>query len=186
MINKIGFIFRLLSVALLLGTSYQAKALNKEITTSQIEIGGTFKLTDQNGRQVTNDILKGKYTLVLFGFSRCPHICPGQLALLEKTLDAFPKLQALFITLDPANDTVEVLNKFSRSFHKRILMLTGSNEMIEKVVNDYKVYVAADEDPEKFNHSALMYLMGLDGRYISHIAPRSEDELLAFVDHYTI
>ncbi|ABD46455.1 SCO family protein [Neorickettsia sennetsu] len=186
MINKIVFVFKLLSVALLFGISYQAEGFNKEITTSQIDIGGTFKLTDQNGDQVTNNILKGKYTLVLFGFSRCPHICPGQLTLLEKTLDAFPKLQALFITLDPANDTVEVLNKFSRSFHKRILMLTGPNEMIEKIANDYKVYVAANEDPDKFNHSALMYLMGLDGRYISHIAPRSEDELLAFIYHHTI
>ncbi|KYH12911.1 hypothetical protein AS219_02215 [Neorickettsia sp. 179522] len=185
MSSKIDFIFKLLSFTLLLGTSYQAKAFTKEITTSQIEIGGTFKLTDQNGHQVRSDILKGKYTLVLFGFSRCPHICPGQLALLEKTLDAFPKLQALFITLDPTNDTVEALNKFSQSFHKRILMLTGTNDMIEKVVSDYKVYVAADEDPEKFNHSALIYLMGLDGRYISHISPRSEDELLAFVSHYT-
>lgn len=183
--KKIKLIAKLVITLTFLQLSTHAAALNKAPFVPPIELGGSFKLFNQKGQQVTDDIMKGKYTIVLFGFSRCPHVCPGQLALLEKTLDSFPKIQALFITVDPENDTVDRLSEFSKSFHKRIVMLTGSREMIEKVISDYKVYVEASEDPEEFNHSTLMYLMGLDGRYITHIAPGDEDELLAFIQQHT-
>ncbi|AHX11471.1 ahpC/TSA family protein [Neorickettsia helminthoeca str. Oregon] len=182
--KKIWLALKLMIVVSIIELPYQTIALNRATTVAPVEIGGTFDLTDQEGHQVTEQILKGKYSIVLFGFSRCPHVCPVQLSILAKSLDASPKLQAIFITLDPKRDTVERLDEFSKSFHERILMLTGTEEMIKKVVNDYKVYVEANEDPERFNHSTIMYLIGPDGNYVTHFTPRDEDELLAYIKEY--
>jgi len=141
-------------------------------------IGGKFKLFDQDGKSVSDKNLLGKKTLVLFGFSKCPHICPNQLSMLELSLEKYPNLQAFFITLDPKNDDVDTLKEFHEKFHPRIKMLTGDLYVIDKLASDYKVFVSRDDDPEKFNHSSIMYLMGKNGQYVAHFTPKNEDELL--------
>lgn len=145
--------------------------------TNKMEIGTNFQLKNQDGELFTEKNLNGKYTLVLFGFSRCPHVCPNQLAMLQKSLDSFENLQAFFISVDPENDTVERMKEFHKDFHQKIQMLTGDKQMTEKLIEGYKIFVQPDKNPEKFNHSTIMYLMGTDGKYVAHFVPIDEDEL---------
>ena len=193
MIRKFVWLFCILLTAWLIFNSYQKKSStvapdnavkDAESNAEDVNIGGKFNLVDHYGKKITEDYLVGKNTLVLFGFSRCPHICPAQLTSLTESLDQFKDLQAIFITLDPQKDTVERLAEFHKSFHNRILMLTGSDDEIKNVVESYKIYSNPDEDPAKFNHSAIIYLMGKDGNYLAHFTPADGEELLNDLRQY--
>src|SRR3546814_1174164 len=95
-------------------------------------IGGPFSLVDQDGRPVTQDALKGRYALVYFGYTYCPDVCPVDLARLMQGLRAFEakdaaraaRVQPVFITIDPARDTVPVVKQFVNAFHPRLMGLT--------------------------------------------------------------
>ena len=84
-------------------------------------IGGPFALTDQNGRTVTSDSLKGKPTLIYFGFTYCPDVCPTSLLLMETAVeklgpDAAKKVNLVFITIDPERDTPKLLKGYVDEF----------------------------------------------------------------------
>ncbi len=136
-----------------------------------INIGGEFLLYNHNGETVSARNLLGKYTMVLFGFSRCPHICPTQLGIVSTILHEINNsdLQAFFISIDPENDDVETLKIFHEKFDERIQMLTGSMESIKQVISDYKVYVSMSDNPENINHSTILYVMDKNGKYIEHL-----------------
>lgn len=151
--------------------------VNTVHTEETVKIGGNFSLINQDGKKITQADFLRKYTMVLFGFSRCPHVCPNQLSMLTKALEQNANLQAFFISVDPKYDTAAVLKDFQKNFHPKIQMLTGDPEMINNIIKDYKVYVYAADDPEEFNHSTIIYLMGPDGKYQTHFSPCSEDEL---------
>src|SRR5438128_8996485 len=93
------------------------------------EIGGPFKLTDQNGKVVTEQDLKGLPFLVFFGFTHCPDVCPTTLFEVSEILrqlgaDA-DRVGALFITVDPERDTPETMKDYLSSFDPHLVGLTG-------------------------------------------------------------
>jgi protein SCO1/2 len=97
-------------------------------------IGGPFKLTDQNGRTVTDQDMKGHPFLVFFGFTHCPDVCPTTLFEVSQILRALgpdaDRVRALFITVDPERDKGPVLRTFTEAFDKRLIGLGGTVEQI--------------------------------------------------------
>ncbi len=137
-------------------------------------IGGPFSLTDQNGRTVTEQDLKGKPFLVFFGFTHCPDICPTtmfEISEIMKKLDpAGDRVGAVFITVDPERDTPAALKDYVSSFDPRIVALTGTPEEIAAVAKAYRaIYrkVPLKDGGYTMDHTAIVYLMGKDGRFIT-------------------
>lgn len=146
-------------------------------------IGGAFALTDQFGKPRTDAEFRGQAMLVFFGFTNCPDICPVGLQSMSDALDLLgegaDRITPIFITVDPARDTPAVLRDYVANFHPRLVALTGSAEDIGKVAKSYRVYYAkvtgdkAPDDPAAYlmDHSAIVYLMGPDGAFVTHFSP---------------
>ena len=160
-------------------------------STGAAAIGGPFELTDHNGKRVTDRGFPGKYLLVYFGYTYCPDVCPTGLTDISNALDQIgplaDKIQPLFITIDPARDTPEQLKEYATYFHPKLLGLTGTPEDIAKVAKAYRIYYAkvtpkganADPDDYTMDHSAIMYLMAPDGKFIQHFGHGTGAETLA-------
>ncbi len=146
-------------------------------TTGKALIGGPFALVDQHGKKVTDRDFRGRYMLIFFGFTHCPDICPAELQVISASLDELgPKAEEvvpIFVTLDPERDTPEVMADYVKNFGSRFVGLTGSPEEIAEAAKAYRVaFSKFQEDKTKndysIDHSALAYLMGKDGEYITH------------------
>ncbi|AIL13233.1 hypothetical protein IM40_06560 [Candidatus Paracaedimonas acanthamoebae] len=140
-------------------------------------IGGSFSLIDHEGKLRTDADFKGKILLVYFGYSFCPDICPSALYNMSQALDALgataKKIQPLFITIDPTRDTVEHLARYRDNYHPSFVMLTGSEEQIQKVMKAYKVHgakVKPDGTTTEYlmDHTSIIYIMDRQGRFIAH------------------
>jgi protein SCO1 len=136
-------------------------------------VGGAFTLVDQNGRTVTDRAFLGKPHLVFFGFTHCPDVCPTKLfeiaEVLRATGDKGRDLRALFITVDPERDTPDVLKSYLGSFDDRIVGLTGDRAAIDAVVKAFRAYarkVPLKDGDYTMEHTALVYLMDKDGRFV--------------------
>jgi protein SCO1/2 len=148
-------------------------------TSGKALIGGPFTLLDQTGKTVTDQDFRGRYMLVFFGFTHCPDICPAELQVMSSALDALgPKADSvvpIFITLDPERDTQGAMAAYVKNFGSRFVGLTGSSEQIAAAAKAYRVaYSKFQQDKASsdysFDHSALVYLMGKNGEYITHFA----------------
>jgi protein SCO1/2 len=137
-------------------------------------IGGPFSLTDQNGRTVTDKDLKGRPFLVFFGFTHCPDICPTTMfeisEIFKKLGSDGDRLRALFITVDPERDTPAALKDYVSSFDPRIIALTGDEASIAAATKAYRaIYrkIPLKEGGYTMDHTAIIYLMDRDGRFVS-------------------
>ncbi len=144
------------------------------VATSQVAIGGAFQLVDQDGQSVTQESFAGLPTLVFFGFTHCPDICPTTLFELSQLFEELGpdarKTQALFITVDPERDTPEALKSYLGSFHPSIQGLTGTPEQVAAVIKAYRAYakkVPTQDGDYTMDHTAIVYLMGKDGAFIA-------------------
>jgi len=164
-------------VAAMLVRSYMDKP---SATASAPPIGGAFNLTDHNGKAVTDADFRGRYMLVFFGYTYCPDICPTAMQTISDAMDMLGDKAAdivpLFISIDPKRDTPESLKLFVGSFHPNIIGLTGTPDQVAAAAKSYVVYyaeVAAEgggPDDYLMNHSSITYLMGPDGRFITHFS----------------
>lgn len=154
-----------------------------KVATTESLIGGDFSLIDHNGKAVTQDDYKGVKKLVFFGFTNCPAVCPTELYNISAALDEFDpevakKLQVLFISIDPEQDTPELMKEYVLAFHDDFIGLTGSVEQIAKAAKAYRIYYAKipEEDSElgyTMDHSAYTYLMDENNKYLTHLPPNS-------------
>ena len=152
-----------------------------------IQVGGPFSLTDQSGRRVTEKDFAGKVLLVNFGYTFCPDVCPTELAAMTAAIDqlgdAAKRVQPLFITIDPTRDTVAQLALYHQNFHPSFAMLTGSEDEIARAARAYRVYYKKADSQSAteylMDHSALVYLMGPDGRFLTHFTPQTTPEQMA-------
>ena len=150
-------------------------------------IGGPFALTDQNGVHRTDADFRGKLMLVYFGFTYCPDICPTDLQQMALAVDqlgpAGETVQPVFITVDPARDTVEHLKDYMALFHPRFVGLTGDAAAIRQAARAYRVYYEKVEREDKsdytLDHSVFIYLIDRDGRYLGFFPPGTSGERLA-------
>jgi protein SCO1/2 len=142
--------------------------------TAPAAIGGPFELADQTGRTVTEKSMQGHPTLVFFGFTHCPDVCPTTLFEMSEVLRAMGKdgdsVNTYFISVDPDRDTPAAMKDYLSSFDPRLRGLTGNPEQIAKVLSEYRVYakkVPLKDGDYTMDHTALIYLMDRDGRFVS-------------------
>ena len=137
-------------------------------------IGGPFRLIDQDGRTVTEEDLKGKPSLVFFGFTHCPDVCPTSLFEISEVLKAMGKdadrVNAYFVSVDPERDTTAAMKDYLSSFDPHLKGLTGNPEAVAKVLSAYRVYakkVPLKDGDYTMDHTALIYLMDREGHFVS-------------------
>lgn len=138
-----------------------------------LQIGGDFKLMNQDGAVVDQSLLKGKWSAVFFGFTYCPDVCPTTLQTLGAAVDQLgPKakdLQILFISVDPERDTAPKLKAYlaSPGFPKGIIGLTGTPDQVKAAAKAYRAYFEKDGTGETYlvNHTSLIYLMNPKGQF---------------------
>ncbi|MEO6946462.1 MAG: SCO family protein [Nitrobacter sp.] len=137
-------------------------------------IGGPFQLTDQTGQTVTEKNLVGRPTLIFFGYTHCPDVCPTSLFEMSEVLRAMGKdadrVNAYFVSVDPERDTQAVMKEYLSSFDPHLKGLTGDTVAVAKIVSEYRVY--AKKSPLKdgdytMDHTALIYLLDRDGHFVS-------------------
>jgi len=147
-------------------------------------VGGPFKLIDQNGRTVTEQDMMGKPFLVFFGFTHCPDVCPTTLfdisEVFRKLGPDADRAAALFITVDPERDTPEAMKSYLSSFDPHLLGLTGDETAVDGVIKAYRAYTKKVPNPDgsyTMDHTALVYLMDKNGRFIApfNLKRRPED-----------
>lgn len=131
------------------------------------DIGGPFTLVDKDGRTVTDADVITAPTLVYFGYTFCPDVCPLDMSLNAQAADILEEqghaVNLVFVTVDPARDTPKVVGDFAANIHPRAIGLTGSDEQVAAAVKAYRAYFKKQEDgdPEFYlvDHSAFTYLM---------------------------
>jgi len=142
-------------------------------------VGGPFTLTDHTGKRISDADFRGRWMLIYFGYTYCPDVCPSELQVISSALDKLgsiaDQIQPLFITVDPARDTTDVLAQYVESFHPRLIGLTGSEEEIRDVTKAYRVYYkradnGSDPDNYMVDHASIVYLMNPDGKFVRHFA----------------
>lgn len=153
-------------------------------------VGGPFTLTNQDGRRVTEKDFLGRHTLVFFGYTYCPDVCPTELQVMTAAIDMMGEdgkaITPVFVTVDPQRDTPEVVKSYVENFGPSLVGLTGTEDEIANMAKAYRVYYArsgnSGSDDYLMDHSSIIYLMGPDGRFVKHFtyttdAPRLAKEL---------
>lgn len=188
-----SIIIAILSIWVLLTNDLAPKPLAGSGAVSGVaDIGGDFSLLDHNGNEFTQENLKGQFSLIYFGFTFCPDVCPTSLQKITHLLEDLRryniKVLPVFITLDPKRDTISALKSYLSNFHPEIIGLTGSDEQIRHVAEKYKVYYAISEDSKAqtndadkgkyymLDHSSFIYLMSPDGKYVAHFALHDQEQ----------
>ena len=140
------------------------------------QLGGPFHLVDQNGRAVTERDLRGKPTIMFFGFTYCPEVCPTTLLHMSAWLRALGpdgnRLNVVYVTVDPERDTPAQLHAYLSAFDPRIRGLTGSPQDIASVAREYRVFYEKVPTPGggyTMDHSTLIYMLDANGRFVGPI-----------------
>jgi protein SCO1 len=146
-------------------------------------IGGPFKLIDQNGNTITDADIKGRPFLVFFGYTRCPDVCPTTLFDVSEVMRALGKdadrTGALFITVDPEHDTPAVIKDYLSSFDPHLRGATGDRASVDAVEKAYRVYakkVPTESGDYTMDHTALVYLMDKQGRFVAPFSLKRRPE----------
>jgi protein SCO1/2 len=155
-------------------------------------IGGAFKLVDQDGKTVSDADMKGKPFLVFFGFTHCPDVCPTTLFEVSEVFRTLGKdadrVNALFVTVDPERDTSEQLKVYLSSFDPHLRALTGDAAAIAAMEKAYRVYskkVPLEGGGYTMDHTALVYLMDKQGRFVAPFSlKRTPEEAAADLRKY--
>lgn len=170
------------------GSTRSAAELMDAVMWNREPIGGAFALTDQSGKTRTDADFRGQLLLVYFGFTYCPDICPTDLQQIGLAMDQLGdharSVQPLFITLDPERDTAEHLAQYVPLFHPRLIGLTGSTDAVRSAADAYRVYykrvvTGARPDDYTVDHSAFIYLMDRDGKYLTFFPPGTDAAKIA-------
>ncbi|EPQ25765.1 uncharacterized protein PFL1_06632 [Pseudozyma flocculosa PF-1] len=141
-------------------------------------IGGPFSLVTSTSHPFTHDDLLGSFSLIYFGFTNCPDICPEELDKMGEVVDRMANhfggknyINPVFVSCDPARDTVEALARYVDDFHPSMVGLTGSFDEVKRACKAYRVYFSTppDADPNGdylVDHSIFFYLMDPEGKFV--------------------
>ncbi|MEP3265983.1 MAG: SCO family protein [Hyphomicrobiales bacterium] len=141
------------------------------------QIGGPFELTDHNGATITEAALNGSPSILFFGFTHCPEICPTTLSdisgWLDEAGDVGKNINSYFITVDPERDPPEVMKDYVTAFSDRITGVTGKPENITQVLRNYRVFankVRLGDGDYTMDHTASVILLDSKGEFVSTIS----------------
>ena len=151
-----------------------------------------FALQDGNGQTHTMADFRGKFTLVFFGFTNCPDVCPTTMSEVAQVMDDLDadadRVQPLFISIDPERDRRQGLTEYVAAFHPAILGLSGDDAATKDAANSFKIYFGREEDPSApdgytMSHSSGLYLIGPDGEWLRQFAYETPAaEILAAIE----
>lgn len=165
----------LLSVGFL-GWQYAVQGTDRSLTAG-MKLGTDFTLVDHNGNTITQAAFAGRPTLVFFGFTRCPEVCPTTLYEMAGWFEALGEqgrnLQAFFISVDPERDTPEIMKSYAEALTDRVTGITGDPDEIAKVIAAWHVYAAkipTDDGDYTMDHTASVFLMDENGVFKGTIA----------------
>jgi len=149
-----------------------------------------FELRTAAGGELTHADLQGQWSLLFFGFTNCPDICPDTLAMLHSaissldTMGATSKPQVIFVSVDPGRDDAEALGEYMRSFDPDFIGATGGEEQLRKLTRSLGIYFALDEpDPDSgfysVDHSASILIIDPQGRLYGRFSPPLDHQAVA-------
>lgn len=161
-----------------------AARLMNELMSGKAPVGGPFTLTDQHGKVRRLSDFRGKVVLLYFGYTFCPDVCPTDLLTLKRLLQLMGKdadrLQAIFVTLDPERDTQDLLRDYMAAFDARFLALRGTEADTLRVATSYKTFYEkvplAGTTTYLIDHTAFIYLLDRDGKYVAFFPPGTTPE----------
>jgi len=179
-----------LALIVLGGTAYVLVRGDGSATTAteNVPIGGAFTLVDQDERTVTEADFRGKWMLVYFGYTYCPDLCPLGLQTMATAIDDLPadiagQLVPVFVTIDPARDTPELMKSYVAQFHPALVGLSGTQAQVDAAVKAWRVYARKGDQSADgsylMDHSTFTYLMNPDGRYATHFGHDATPEAMA-------
>lgn len=152
-------------------------------------VGGPFSLVDHHGNKISEKSYAGKFKLIYFGYTFCPDVCPTELQVISSALDMLgdkaAPIQPIFITVDPARDTVAIMAEYVSNFHESFVGLTGTPEQVTAAAKAYRVYFSkaksadADDDSYLMDHSSIIYLMDGRGGFLKHFNFGTKPKALA-------
>lgn len=154
-------------------------SLNQTVSkvTGTAAIGGPFELVSHDGKTVTEASFKGSPSVVFFGFTHCPEICPTTLSDISGWLEALgddgKSIKSYFVTVDPERDSPEVMKDYVTSFSNRIIGLTGSPEKVSEILKNYRIYynkVRLGDGDYTMDHTASVILLDEEGQFVSTVA----------------
>lgn len=147
------------------------------------KVGGPFTLINQDGKEFSYpQDLNGAYSLIYFGFTHCPDICPEELEKISEVLNIIDKNQPpkklvpIFITCDPERDSPAAIKEYLGDFHPSFIGVTGPMDQVKEAAKLFRVYFKAaktsnGKDGDKdylVDHTIFYYLMDPEGRYVTH------------------
>jgi protein SCO1 len=154
-------------------------------TAATTQIGGPFTLVDDTGATVTEKNIAGKPYVMYFGYTFCPDVCPTTLLDLSRWIKKLgpdaDRLNYVFVTVDPERDTVQSMHAYLSSFDKHIRGYSGTPAEIAQIAKEYRVYykkVPTEDGGYTMDHTAVLYLMGPDGKLVT-VIPYQEDDASA-------
>jgi protein SCO1/2 len=166
----LGFITIFLTACLLAACGDASDLKLKGSNISGTQLGQDWTLVGMDGKTYTPASFQGKVTLVFFGFTQCPDVCPTALAELTQVMtllgDRAKQVQVLMISVDSERDTPEVLRAYLSGFDGRFMGLTGSPDQIKKAASSFKAYYAKAPGPKgsyTMDHSSSFYLLDKKG-----------------------
>ena len=155
---------------------------------AETPVGGSFTLTDQNEKQISDSDFRGKYMMVFFGFTNCPDLCPTTALIMSQTMeqlkDDAKNVVPIFVSIDPERDTPDTLKKWLANFNPAFVGLTGTQAQIDKLQADYKTYSLKVDDKDapggrSFDHSGYVYLMDKQGKFLTVFTADSSPQTIA-------
>ncbi|KAL7419742.1 Cu-binding protein [Cryptotrichosporon argae] len=163
----------------------QQELLTKSI--GKPSIGGPFALTAHTGAAFTEADLLGRWTLIYFGFTNCPDICPEELDKMSAVVDAVDRrtgtqdVLPVFVSVDPARDGVEQVRRYVSEFHPRLVGLTGEYDAVKRACKSYRVYFSTPPDARPtddylVDHSIFFYLMDPRGQFVDAFGKNTTHE----------
>ena len=148
---------------------------------SKVQIGGKFNLIDSSNKIFQSNKLDIR-KLIYFGYTYCPDVCPIDLSnvsiIYKENKELTKKIQPIFISVDPARDTPDVIKNYLANFESSIIGLTGSKEDIEDVKKKFKIYTnfvenESEDDFYTIDHTSIFYLVDENDFYIRHFSRKN-------------
>ena len=170
------------------GGDKYASCRNTQVAGGADTIGGPFTLVNSAGETVTDKDVITKPSLIYFGYTFCPDVCPLDTVRNAEAVDLLAEqghdVTPIFISIDPKRDTPEVVGDFAANLHERMIGLTGSEEQVKAASQAYRTYFRAQPGDDEYylvDHSTLTYLMGPDGRFVTMFPRGTTPERMAEV-----
>jgi protein SCO1/2 len=142
-----------------------------------------FVLMDSSGTLVTEEQFRGKYVLMTFGFTQCPHICPMIASNMARVLKSSTNanLTGIFVSVDTERDTPQITNDYASGFHKDMIGLAGTYEQISNASNNFKVSYSVTKTQKHYTvqHTTNIYLIGPDGELVDVFAMNASPDTIS-------